>query len=81
MIILKHFQSEKKRGKQKEEIGKEGECARANEGDKEKEEGAQGKSASQLPIFKLFQIAQNFEIQACLNVKMVMSLYTEKKVL
>ena len=46
MIILKHFQSEKKRGKQKEEIGKEGECARANEGDKEKEEGAQGKSAS-----------------------------------
>ena len=30
-------------------MGKEGECARANEGDKEKEEGAQGESASWLP--------------------------------
>ena len=49
MIILKRFQSEKKRGKRKEEIGKEGECARVNEGDKEKEEGAQGESASWLP--------------------------------
>ena len=35
--------------KRKEEISKEGECARANEGDKEKEEGAQGESASWPP--------------------------------
>ena len=49
MIILKRFQSEKKRGKRKEEIGKEGECDRANEGDKVKEEGAQGGSTSWLP--------------------------------
>ena len=35
--------------KRKEEISKEGECARANEVDKEKEEGAQGESASWLP--------------------------------
>ena len=57
MIILKHFQSEKKRVKRREEIGKEGECARANEGDKEKEEGAQGESASWLPTIRLAMLA------------------------
>ena len=39
----------RKGAKRKEENCKERECARANEGDKEKEEGAQGESASWLP--------------------------------